>query len=85
MNNVNITCTSLDANPYWRTAPRQPAANASQLLAALAAVAAGNGPEVVVLEIGSGIQLDDASVQSASLPFNVSRGQTLALVGGEGQ
>ncbi|KAI7840569.1 hypothetical protein COHA_005722 [Chlorella ohadii] len=82
MNNVNITCTSLDANPDWRTAPRQPAANASQLLAALAAVAAGNGPGVVVLEIGSSIELDDASVQSASLPFNVSRGQTLALVGG---
>lgn len=83
MNNVNITCTSLEASPDWQTAPRRRIANVSQLLSALDGQAAAGGPGSAVLEITSSIVLDDASVQGARLPYTVSRGRTLALVGGE--
>lgn len=83
LENVNLTCTRLPEHPDWRAAPRQPIANASQLLAALAAQAATDHPGVGVLEIRSEIVLDEASIAGVPLPFNISGGRTLALVGGK--
>ena len=82
LENVNLTCSRLPDDPDWRAVPRQPVGNASQLLAALAAQAAA-GQGVGVLEVTTDIVLDEASIAGAALPFSVSAGRTLALVGGE--
>lgn len=83
MNNVSMMCTLPSAETDWQKAARLSIGNASQLLAALAAQADLKYPGLTVLEIGSDFALDAASLQNASAPFNVSRGRTLALVGGE--
>ena len=83
MNNVSMMCTLPSADADWQTAPRQLVTNASQLLAALAAEAAEKQRGVGVLVITSDMALEPSSIQGASLPFNVSRGRTLVLAGGE--
>jgi len=84
MNEVSMMCTLPSADADWQTATRQTIGNVSQLLAALlAAEAAVKSSGVAVLEIHSDFALDASNIQGAPLPFKVSGGHTLALVGGE--
>lgn len=84
MNNVSITCTGRGSVPdSWRAVPRQRVSDAPQLLAALAAGAAAGGPGIGAIEVVSDVVLDGAGIRRTALPFTVSSGRTLVLVGGE--